>query len=313
MNATDPDEAQEAVKEVYLPNRIHVPSSTGFDMGLAVTWLGELTVGRLSYATSLRMITAPARNFHVNIPVAGHARSRSGSSQSIVTASGSAAVFAPGREAEIVWSPGCTQLCLMVPRALLEVELGELLGTQLTAPLEFGFRMDLGGPVGRSWLDALRIVARELDQGPGLAAHPAARRHLRRLLLDGLLLGHQHNYIQDLEVGLPAPRTAIARAVDLLEDQPDESWSSSTLAREVHLSVRSLQEGFKDKVGIPPMAYLKQVRLRRIREDLLEAVDGEATVESIAGRWGAVHRGRFAAAYRAAFGETPSATLRRGR
>lgn len=281
-------------------------------MALAATRVGDLTVGRLTYATSVRLTTAPARNFRINIPTAGYARSRSGTAVPIVTAPGSAAVFAPGREAEIFWTAECTQLCLMAPGTLLEAELSELLGRPISAPLEFDFSMDLATPAGRSWLDALRIVAREFDHGPGLAAHPTAGRHLKRLLLDGLLLGHRHNYTEALDAGTTAPRGAIAKAVDLLEDRPSEAWSSSVLAREVHLSVRSLQEGFKKHVGRPPMAYLRQVRLRRVREDLECAVAGSTTVESVAARWGVLHMGRFAAAYRTAFGEAPSATLRRG-
>jgi transcriptional regulator GlxA family with amidase domain len=59
------------------------------------------------------------------------------------------------------------------------------------------------------------------------------------------------------------------------------------------------------------MAYLRQVRLRRARA-ALQAADREATtVRAIAARLGLVHMGRFAAAYREAFGETPSDTLNR--
>ncbi len=311
--STDPDEAQELVADVYLRNRVAVSSGTGFDMALAATHVGDLTVGRLTYATSIRLTTEPAHNFHINIPTAGFARSRSGSADPAVTSPGSAAVFAPGREAEIIWSAGCTQLCLMAPRSLLDAELSELLGRSIHTPLEFDFRMDLATPAGRSWLGVLRVVAREFDDGPGLAAHPTAGRHLKRLLVDGLLLGHRHNYSEALDTGTAAPRGAIAKAVDLLEDRPDEAWSSSVLAREVHLSVRSLQEGFKRHVGTPPMAYLRRVRLHRVRDDLESAVPGSTTVESIAARWGIVHMGRFAAAYRTTFGEPPSATLRRGK
>jgi transcriptional regulator GlxA family with amidase domain len=80
---------------------------------------------------------------------------------------------------------------------------------------------------------------------------------------------------------------------------------------EVHLSVRALQEGFRQDLDTPPMAYLRRVRLRRAHEALLVAARDTTTVRSVAVSLGIVHLGRFAAAYRKAFGETPSETLSR--
>lgn len=50
--------------------------------------------------------------------------------------------------------------------------------------------------------------------------------------------------------------------------QPERPWSAGTLAREALVAVRSLQEGFPRDVGIPPMTYLRHVRLRRAHEEL---------------------------------------------
>jgi transcriptional regulator GlxA family with amidase domain len=77
----------------------------------------------------------------------------------------------------------------------------------------------------------------------------------------------------------------------------------------VHLSVRALQEGFRRDLATPPMTYLRQVRLRRARQILLTADRETTTVGAVANSLGILHLGRFAAAYRDAFGETPSDTL----
>jgi transcriptional regulator GlxA family with amidase domain len=179
-------------------------------------------------------------------------------------------------------------------------------------PLRFAFAMDLRGPVGRSWTDTVRLLARELEEGPGLLLHPYAGAHVQSLLLDGLLLGQPHNYSEDVNAGSrPGSHQAIARVVDLINERPEEPWSSTSLAREAHLSVRALQEGFRQHVGQPPMRYLRDVRLRRIHAVLRDARPRSTTVEAVASRWGLVHMSRFAAAYRAAFGEPPSSTLAR--
>ena len=90
-------------------------------------------------------------------------------------------------------------------------------------------------------------------------------------MVDGLLLGQPHNYSDALDQGAWRPASGpVARARQLLEEQPEEPWSTSSLAARVHLSARSLQEGFARDQGVPPMKYLQQVRLRRARDLLRE-------------------------------------------
>jgi AraC-like DNA-binding protein len=87
----------------------------------------------------------------------------------------------------------------------------------------------------------------------------------------------------------------------------------SALAARSHVSVSSLQESFRRHLGMSPMAYLREVRLRRAHRALEKSDPSVTTVASIAYQWGFNNLGRFAAAHTEAFGETPSATLRRNR
>jgi transcriptional regulator GlxA family with amidase domain len=131
-------------------------------------------------------------------------------------------------------------------------------------------------------------------------------------VLDGLLLGQPHSHrdaaLGDRPVKLGA---AISRAVELLEERPCEPWTTVRLATEVHLSARALQEGFRRDLATPPMTYLRQIRLRRARDELRAAHREATTVRGVAVGLGILHMGRFAAAYREAFGESPSETLNR--
>ena len=80
----------------------------------------------------------------------------------------------------------------------------------------------------------------------------------------------------------------------------------------MHLSPRALQEGFSRDIGQSPMAYLRQVRLRRVHEALLLADPASTSVRTLAISYGFLHLGRFAATYRQAFGVLPSRHLRKG-
>ena len=186
----------------------------------------------------------------------------------------------------------------------------------LNDELRFQFGSDLGAASPQRWQRALQLMLAELDQPAGLAAFPAAGRHMEGLVLDGLLLGLPHNYSDRLLEPPTASRgdttsRAVHQAADLMEQRPGEAWTTTRLAGAVHLGVRTLQEGFNRELETSPMAYLRRVRLRHVRNALVHADAGATTVRSVATELGFLHMGRFTAAYRGAFGENPSVTLRR--
>jgi transcriptional regulator GlxA family with amidase domain len=95
-------------------------------------------------------------------------------------------------------------------------------------------------------------------------------------------------------------------------DNADAPITVSDVSAELGISVRSLQAGFRQWRSTTPNAFLRQVRLQRVRDELLRG-DAETSVTATALRFGFAHFGRLSASYRAAFKELPSATLRRGR
>lgn len=308
---TDPGQAEEIISQHYLPNRLQLSRSSSLEMDLAALRIGVITSGRLSYGDRVRVLTAEAQNVHVNMPIEGRAISRCGPSPSVGSSIGQSLVFSPEQAADIAWSADCVQLCLMIPRAPLEAELERLLGCSVRSRLRFDFGVAPAPAAGRL-RTVLDLVGQELDQPSGLADDRAAGRYLEGLVLDALLLGQPHNYSEAaLGASRSVPSGAVKRAVDLIEEQPGEPWTTVGLATEVHLSVRALQAGFKRAWGMTPMTYLRMVRLRRAHTALRHADPAETTVQAVAVSLGLVHQGRFAADYHAAFGELPSHTLRR--
>ena len=101
--------------------------------------------------------------------------------------------------------------------------------------------------------------------------------------------------------------------MDIIEGGPHLPLTISTLARQSHVSVRTLQDGFQRHLGMSPMAYVRMIRLRRAHRDLRSADPAHSTVAAVAHRWGFTHLGRFAAAHKTMFGETPLQALRAAR
>lgn len=59
------------------------------------------------------------------------------------------------------------------------------------------------------------------------------------------------------------------------------------------------------------MLYLKEVRMRRVNEELKRLRPAETTVTTVAYHWGFTHLGHFTTDYKRRFGESPSQTLAR--
>src|SRR6202008_4640071 len=114
--------------------------------------------------------------------------------------------------------------------------------------------------------------------------------------LTGLLAAIADQYREE-RARRSRPRT-VKRAIDAMEAEPDRPFTVTSLATIPGASVRTLQDGFRQHVGVSPMAYLRQLRLSRADADLRLADPRQETVASVANRWGFAHLGRFAAAYR---------------
>ena len=73
------------------------------------------------------------------------------------------------------------------------------------------------------------------------------------------------------------------------------------------MSVRSIQQGFREELGMTPMTYVRERRLERVREELTDAIPADGGDGDAGGRTlGVQPPGSFAVEYRKRWGETPS-------
>lgn len=117
-------------------------------------------------------------------------------------------------------------------------------------------------------------------------------------------------------LGMPSavllPKNARLRAaIEYVHAHAHLPITTVEIAAESGMSIRTLQGAFRRVLGSSPNEYLRNVRLDRVRVGLLAADPTDSTVGDVATVWGFAHLGRFAGAYRARFGESPSETLHR--
>jgi transcriptional regulator GlxA family with amidase domain len=98
----------------------------------------------------------------------------------------------------------------------------------------------------------------------------------------------------------------LRKTIHFINENCSEDLNLNDLASVAGKSVRSLQSGFQKTYGYGPTAYLRKVKLLRVREHILQRPGEDLQV--IAARFGFYHAGNFARYYRQEFGELPSET-----
>jgi AraC-like DNA-binding protein len=251
--------------------------------------------------------------YFVHVPLTGRVEITQDGRQ-FTTASGSAAVASPTAPLELRWQPEATAMVFRIEGKALEGALVDLTRLPVDRPLRFQPRMDVTRQPGAGWMRAAMFLADELNQTGALASHPVVAGDLQRMIMRGLLLCQPNTYTAVLEsetAGVDLP-PHVAAAVAVIESAPESALTVEDLAREVNASPRLLQSGFREHLGVSPMHYLRDERLRRVHEDLTGSDPAHRpTVAEVAYRWGFTHLGRFAHDYRTRYGEPPSTTLRR--
>jgi AraC-like DNA-binding protein len=192
----------------------------------------------------------------------------------------------------------------------LEAQCARWLGHPLEEPLRFALR-PFSDDLEEIWRRTLSYLWSGEDRG--LPLGPAAKSAFDEYLLTLLLHHHPHNYSDEMASDTSAPVPGVVRRAErFMADSADTPITVSDVAAHLGVSLRSLQAGFRQWRNATPNAYLRRVRLRLVRDELLRS-DKDASVTTVAMRHGFMHLGRFSAQYRAVFGEGPSATLRRSR
>ncbi|MDP3538334.1 MAG: helix-turn-helix domain-containing protein [Azonexus sp.] len=129
------------------------------------------------------------------------------------------------------------------------------------------------------------------------------------------IIGH---ILETLEQAHPAPMPALSfkarshlvnAAIDYAQSRPSDPPTVQELCSKLNISSRLLNYYFQEILGSSPHHYLCKLRLNGVRRELRAAAP-QAAIRDIAAQWGFSHQPRFAAEYRALFGELPSATVK---
>ncbi|PYE19459.1 AraC family transcriptional regulator [Williamsia limnetica] len=301
----DWDEASEVVSDAYFPH-VLTPLSKGSNadhMVVNTVDLGPIRIARIGWGAEVSIETDHPGAYAINIPLGGRLESRT-ARDSVVSTPGLATVNPPDTPTLITrWSSACTIVGVRIDRDHLHRELGRVMARP---DVRLPAQIDLRASAGAGWLRMVRAVHAEADD-EGLWRNPIVAQQLSGALTSALVLaaiGEPDGDHQQIR-----PRI-VTRVVDAVHADPSRAWTAADMADAAGVSVRRLQEGFREYVGMSPREYLNDVRLVRVNGELSDP-GAVISVTEVAMKWGFTHTGRFAASYRRKYGESPSDTLRR--
>ncbi|WP_064807843.1 MULTISPECIES: helix-turn-helix transcriptional regulator [unclassified Rhizobium] len=203
-----------------------------------------------------------------------------------------------------------SHLCMFIDQARITKRLTHMFERTIGGDLDIHPDIDLTSGAGLVLQQIVANLHGGLSENGPLRRSPLAFNSLCDAAIYLLLEACPNRYSNELAqaAAAPAPRH-VKWAIDYMQEHIAEPISLDDIAAAAKVSVRTLQQGFRQFRNTTPIAYLHEIRMIAAHRDLLDA-DSTQAVADIALRWGFTHLGRFAAEYKKRFGQLPSQTLR---
>jgi len=307
----DLDEARAWGTRVFCENSLRCHGGGAIDASMYYRKMCGLGVGRLGYGADVTIEPGELDAFYlVQMTIRGR-ESVECRGETASSTPRAATVINARRPARVRHAAETEKLILRIDRDALERHCQQHLGRGLRGPVEFRLGMPLDGVAGQRWMALMGWLYDTLSKDDECMS-PMLLAQTEQMVITSLLSLHEHNYSQALCD--EAPRIApgfVKRVEQYIEAHAHEPVTIIELAEHAGVSSRSIYAGFRRYRDASPMLYLKEIRLRRVNEELMHSDAGETTVTAVAYKWGFGHLGHFTTDYKRRFGESPSQTLMR--
>ncbi len=310
----DVREAGSMIGRALAPARITVPdgSRDRFAASMHGVRLRNISMLYIDLTVAATVeVPSPERYFAVHMPMNGRARCvHHGHHFEANTIC--ALVSSPGSGLSLQLDDDSPQLLIRIEQQALIEYLVRLRGRRMSAPLVFHPEFDLTTDAAMRWHAAVQLLHTEVYHTGSLTQRGLGISGVEELLMNSLLHLQPSNYHADfVRPDQQETRPVVRDAIRFIDAHLAEPITMETIARNVHMSVRSIQQGFREELGVTPMTYLRDRRLERVHAELADALPTDSvTVAEVATRWGFNHLGSFGLEYRKRWGQTPSETLR---
>jgi AraC-like DNA-binding protein len=219
--------------------------------------------------------------------------------------------YLPGAEHHLRMPADCYWFSMSMPETALVEDTRALLGEEIAT----GTASIVNRPP-EHLLVRLRMLHQAAGQlartAPDVLSHPEVSRAIEQelvLAMVGCLTSEDDNQVVR---DATRPAALMSRFEALLRSKLDGPVYLTEICSELGVVERTLRYHCHDHLGMSPHRYLWLRRMQLAQQALRRADGSRSTVTSIANDYGFGELGRFSVSYRRLFGESPSATLKRG-
>jgi AraC-like DNA-binding protein len=307
----DAEEAHSYIRRALIDIKVWFSGAgrDGVGFRTAAAQLDDVSVTRLHYSSRTRLRTAPAGDLNIAHLLAGR-YTLTRAKDEYRLRPGDVVLVLPD-EAVGVDFDAMDVVTVRLARPLLEEVAAAQTGIA-GADLRFDGARPISAQLGRHWTQTVAYLTRTLLADPALMANPLISGPARQLIAATALAVFPNSSLgaRPRPGGEVTPQV-LHRALAYVDENIDRAVTVAQIAAAAGVGPRALQLAFRRYRDTTPMQHVRRVRLARAHRDLQVAEPGSGvTVEMIATRWGFANPGRFSTDYRAAYGTTPSHTLR---
>lgn len=310
LSTTDPDEAHEHIRAAYAEHSVRLSGSRDrFRFRHDLADAGTFGVARYHHSMTCRVHVEPIGFLLVGQMIGGTLRVTSGGEE-LRPVRGEVFLFSPAQRMTVEWEDFRAGL-VRLEQSVVDRVAAEVHGPATPAGVRFTQAGAVSTDHARHWHGLVRYLHRDVLGNPAMAESPLVRAQAQRLLAAAALATFPNTAAAGgPEAAGHVEASAVRRATAFIDERAGDPIGLIDIAGAARVGPRALQTAFRRHLGTTPVEYLREVRMQGAHRDLLAADPATgATVALIAGRWGFAHHGRFAAAYRERFGQTPSRTL----
>lgn len=310
FRSQNPDEIVDYVGKALAPHRMDTRNPDAMRAKLTTFDIAQVQIVDIEYGTDVWIDPGELESgYLVHAAMSGVGQMRSGRDETAVSPE-NLYVTSPGKPFNCRMTPECRHLTVKISNAAFEDYLTRVLNIATTRPLVFYPGHEGSRELPAVWRNMLNHIMNQIELAPALMTNVHTQKQYSMVLIDMLLTNYCNSYSDQIALyGNDISPWYVRRARDAIHASLEDMISISDLAQQVGVSVRSLQNGFRQFIGLTPVEYVRRHRLEKLHYALMHDGNNRSVTELML-ESGIVNFGRYAQYYRQQYGCRPSDTLR---